>query len=107
MITLEILAKELNNIYPTAFYSWQMSGKPVPDFPYIIYLIDKNNSFGADNKAYSKSSDCLVELYTEYKQIYSEEKIENLFDKLEVFYQKSENYIPDEKMYQVCYEINF
>lgn len=76
-----------------------------PDLPYIIYLFAYSSNFGADNKTYQKINNYQVELYSNEKDLESEQLIENLFDENDIYYDKSETYIESEKMYQVIYEI--
>ena len=76
-----------------------------PSLPYIIYRYPQSNNFSADGKAYFKIAELDVEIYTKYKDIELEEKVEKLLDELEWFYNKTEDYIETEKMYEVLYEM--
>ncbi|HHX60620.1 MAG TPA: hypothetical protein GX707_07895 [Epulopiscium sp.] len=73
--------------------------------PYIIYLANGSNNFGADNKVYYGTEHMAIELYTENKDTNQELKVESLLDENEWFYEKYETYIDTEKMYQVRYEL--
>jgi len=79
--------------------------KTAPSLPYIDYLFTYSDNFGADNKVYSKISNYLIELYSEKKDLESEQLLENVFDENDIYYDKSETYIESEEMYQVIYEI--
>ena len=79
--------------------------KTAPSLPYIVYLFTYSDNFGADNKVYSKISNYLIELYSEKKDLGSEQLLENIFDENDIYYDKSETYIESEEMYQVIYEI--
>lgn len=76
-----------------------------PNLPYIIYLFTYSSNFAADGKIYKRFDNYQVELYSEKKDLESEQLIENLFDENDIYYDKSETYIESEKMYQVIYEI--
>ena len=92
--------------YPVAYHSFQASNiTPIPKPPYIVYLVDDTDNFGADNKVYHKTTNITVELYTANKNITAEQALEDVFDGAEIFYNKSETYIESEEMFQISYEI--
>ena len=86
---------------PVAYHHFD---KP-PNLPYIVYLFTYSSNFGAEDRVYQKIDNYQVELYSEKKDLASEKLIENLFDNNNIYYEKSEVYIENEKMYQVIYEI--
>lgn len=79
--------------------------KSPPALPYIVYLFSHSNNFAGDNKVHAKINNYQVELYSDKKDLASEQLIEDLFDNNEIFYDKSETYIESEGLYQVMYEI--
>lgn len=79
--------------------------KNPPPLPYIIYLFIDSDNFVADNKVHYKLNNYLVELYSDVKDPASELLIEEALDNAEIVYDKSEDYIESENMYQVVYEI--
>ncbi len=101
---LYTLLKTIN--LPVAYYSFKASGiTPIPDPPYIVYLLKGSDNSGADNKVYSKADNYFVELYTNKKDLNSEELLENLFDFNDIFYNRTETYIETESLFQVAYSI--
>lgn len=76
-----------------------------PGLPYIIYLFTYSSNFAADSKIYKRFDNYQVELYSEKKDLESEQLLENVFDENDIYYDKSETYIESEEMYQVIYEI--
>jgi len=76
-----------------------------PSLPYIIYLFTYSSNFAADSKIYKRFDNYQVELYSEKKDLESEQLLENVFDENDIYYDKSETYIESEEMYQVIYEI--
>lgn len=75
--------------------------------PVVVYRRSSSDNFSADNKVYQKNNNYYVELYTQYKDTELEQKLEDLFDNAEIFYEvESEDYIDSEKMYEVIYTIN-
>ena len=86
---------------PVAYHHFNSPPKP----PYIVYLFNDSNNFGADNKVYIKANNYQIELYSAIKDLASEKLIEDLFDENEIYYDKTETFIDKEKLYQVLYEI--
>ena len=86
---------------PTVYYQWD----DPPELPYLIYLFAESDNFGADNVVYYDISNFDVELYSDEKDVDSEATLETLFSENEIYYEKYEEYIESEKMYQVLYEI--
>lgn len=77
-----------------------------PNLPYIVYLFESSDNFGADNIVFHTSNNFQVELYSDIKDLANEDKIEKLLTDNEIYWEKSETYIDSEEMYQVIYEIS-
>lgn len=93
---------------PVTYSHWptkEESGKSPPPLPFITYLFNDSNNFAADNKAHQKINTYQVELYTDKKDIALEQKLEAIFDENDIFYDKLEAYIDEEKMREVLYLI--
>ena len=73
------------------------------DPPFVCYLLPGSDNFSADGKAYYRISQVRVELYTDFKDLASEQKIEDALDAAEIFYNKTETWIDSEKLYEVLY----
>lgn len=76
-----------------------------PDPPFICFLMPGDDEFGADNIVYASFPKLNIELYTDEKDPEFEKKIEDILTQHELFYEKSEVWIPDEKLYEVLYEL--
>jgi len=85
-----------------AYRQWE---KP-PVLPYLLYYVDDSRNFGADNVVYNASLNCIVELYSNKKLISAETLIENAFSLNDLYYEKSESWIEEEKLCLVAYSIN-
>ena len=70
--------------------------------PFITYQFVMSNDLVADGKNYAKVARWQVELYTNKKDIASEQAVESALSDL--VYTKSEYWIAEEKMFQVVYE---
>lgn len=105
MKTQQELATFLDGIFPTAYYDWSGSSE-IPKAPYIVYLLDKGNSFGADDKAYSRTDTYSIELYVDRYDYESEKELEISFDESNIFYDKiHKTFIKELGLFLVAYEI--
>ena len=74
--------------------------------PFILYVENNTDNFMADDKTYTKFQNYSVWLVTKKKDKNLEERLEEVFDNNSLPYNKtSEDYIEDENIYQVNYEI--
>lgn len=92
-IVLEIL--EL----PIAYYAFS-EGVTTP-LPYLIYYVEDENNFKADNSNYFETSNIIVELYTEEKDIDLENRLKEILKEYE--YEASYDYISEERMYMASF----
>lgn len=74
-----------------------------PDPPFICYLNPGTDNFSADGRVYKKINEIHIELYTDFKDLLVESKVESVLDKYGIFYDRTETWIPSEKMYEVLY----
>lgn len=75
-----------------------------PDPPFICFLFPGSDNFSADGRVYLKIRNVNVELYTDLKDPELEERLETVLDRHGIFYQKSEVWIEEEKLYEVLYQ---
>ena len=74
-----------------------------PDPPFICYLIPGSDNFAADGRVYFRLNEVRIEMYTDFKDIALESRVEDVLDRHEIFYNKSETWIQSEKLYEVMY----
>ena len=72
-----------------------------PDPPFICFLFPGSDNFSADGRVYLKIRNVNLELYTDLKDPELEERLETVLDRHGIFYQKSEVWIEEEKLYEV------
>lgn len=77
----------------------------VPNLPYICYLATQTNNFKADNKVYKVIQGIDVELYTATKDESVEATLESALNANSIVWQKYEDYIDDENVYMITYEL--
>lgn len=75
-----------------------------PNPPFLCYLLPGSNNFAADGRVYYKMSEVRIELYTDFKDVSLEEKVTAVLDNYGIFYEQSEVWIEEEKLYEVAFE---
>ena len=74
-----------------------------PEPPFVCYLLPGSDHFCADGRVYFKINEVRVELYTDYKDLELEKRLEDILDAYGIFYGRSETWIESEKLYEVLY----
>ena len=74
-----------------------------PEPPFLCYLLPRSDNFSADGAVYHKLSVVHFEVYTDKKDRTLENRVEDVLDKNNLFYNKSEVWINSEKLYEVIY----
>lgn len=101
-MTIENIVKMLQKTgIPFAYDHFAEGESPEP--PFICYLIPGSDNFAADGKVYFKMNEVRIELYTDFKDLDLESRVEGVLDGHEIFYNKSETWIQSEKLYEVMY----
>ena len=86
---------------PAAYDHFAEGESPAP--PFLVFLYPSSDNFAADGSVYKKINVLHVELYTDLKRPDVEENIESIFDKYGLYYEKSEVWISDERLYEILY----
>ena len=76
-----------------------------PKLPFICYQATSTDNFDADNKVYHVLQGVDIELYTAKKSEATEQLIEAKLDSLNIVWNKYEEYIDSEEMYEIVYSI--
>lgn len=76
-----------------------------PEPPFLVFLYPESRNFAADGIAYFKKRKLHLELYTDYKSVKLEERIETVLESHGFFYARSEVWIESERLYEVLYEM--
>lgn len=76
-----------------------------PPLPFITYMVDDSDNFGADDIVYKAINRVNIELYSKNKDTVSEGLIEALLASLSIYWEKDETYIDDEQCYEIIYTI--
>lgn len=101
-MTLEEVAQMLQGTgLPVAYRAFPVG--QAPPLPYICYLCTYSNNFDADDQVYLPVQRIDIELYTREKRPDLEEKLETALSGL--CWEKAEEYLDDERCYEIVYEI--
>lgn len=101
-MTIENIVEMLQEMnIPFAYDHFEEGESPEP--PFICYLIPGSDNFAADGKVYFKMNEVRIEMYTDFKDLDLESRVEGVLDGHEIFYNKSETWIQSEKLYEVMY----
>ena len=104
-MTIENLVEMLQELkIPFAYDHFAEGESPEP--PFICYLIPGSDNFAADGRVYFKLNEVRIEMYTDFKDISLESRVEDVLDRHEIFYNKSETCIQSEKLYEVMYSFD-
>jgi hypothetical protein len=96
----------LNSVgIPIVYHSFEASGLEVKQPPYICWYLKESDNIPGDDKVAAKLNRVNVELYTDRKSPELEQKLEDALDGASIFYDKTELYIKEEKLFEVLYEI--
>ena len=75
-----------------------------PEPPFLIFLFPGTDNVFADDTVYQKIDELNIELYTDKKDLETENLIEDILIAHELPYEKSEVWIESEKMCEVLYQ---
>ena len=104
-MTIENIVEMLQEMnIPFAYDHFAEGESPEP--PFICYLIPGSDNFAADGKVYFKMNEVRIEMYTDFKDLDLESRVEGVLDGHEIFYNKSETWIQSEKLYEVMYSFD-
>ena len=76
-----------------------------PKLPYICYLVTNSDNFEADNRVYHVQQVVDIELYTAKKSETTELLVEAKLDDIGLVWNKYEEYIESEEMYEIIYTV--
>ena len=87
--------------YPVAYSHFSSPQKP----PYIAYIHDDPDNFGADDKVYNSATNFIVELYTAKHDPEAQGRLERIFADGSVYWERIETWIESEKLFQTAYYV--
>jgi hypothetical protein len=92
--------------YPVAYSHFMESeNNPVPNPPFICYLVTDSSNFNADNTVFYPIQNIQIELYTDKKDLEAEGKIEAVLNENELPFGTTESFIESENLFLKIYEV--
>lgn len=76
-----------------------------PELPYLTYEENNTNNLFADNKAYVERSSYTISLVEAYRDRAVEQQIEEKLNEHNIAWNRYPEWIEEEKIYQVDYEL--
>ena len=86
---------------PVTYQAWPIGHAPA--LPFICYRVTGSDNFPADNAVYLPVQSVDIELYCENKSPTTEALVETALNGF--VWEKTEEYISDERMYEIIYTI--
>lgn len=103
-MTLPELKDKLKSLNLPIAYRCFAVGR-VPELPYIVYYVDEDIGFYADDTVYYEGYAVTIEVYTDQKDLQLEKKVKQLLNNNELQYESYESFLESENMYLKAYEI--
>lgn len=100
--------KQILNLtgFPVTYSHFTPSkNSPVPEPPYICYLVSYSPNFMADDEVYQEIENVQIELYSNKKDLVAEAKVKEVLNNANLPYETREVFIESEKLFQKIYEV--
>ena len=108
-MTLQEINVMMQSIVDTAGlvdYAYYKFGEGTnPELPYAIFYYPNSDNESADSGVWADISALNIELYTANKDFAKEQLLESVLKSHGFFFNKTETYLNDEKMYEVLYQM--
>lgn len=108
LLTLAELAAVLDKVLPSrvVYRQWHANDPNTPTAPpFIAYYEAEDANFAADGIVYQPLTEVNIELYTANKDLTLEGQLEAALTKAGLFYGKYEDYVDDERLYLITYNV--
>jgi hypothetical protein len=100
-----MMAEIMQRCNLTDYTYYQFADDSAPELPYMIFYYPSSANDGADNVVWQKINHLNIELYTDNKEFGIENELEAVLTEHGFFYDKAEQFIESEKMFEVLYEM--
>jgi hypothetical protein len=87
--------------FPVAYLAFPEDN--APSMPFLVYEAVSSNNFAADGMVYQKIIHFQIDLYTDKKDLNTEDKVEQALSSF--FWQKTGEYNDTERVFRTIYEI--
>ncbi len=94
----------IDSSVPVAHYRFlNTQDQPAPAPPFICYFYPNSDDFFADDANYQGIAELVVELYTDFKDLDLESKVEETLSAHELAWVKEESYLDDQRMHMTTW----
>ena len=87
---------------PNAYYQFPDNTPQSP--PFIVFYYEGSDDLYADNSNYQRVTELTIEFYSDVKDFFYEDLIEDALAAASLTYRKSEQYLDSERMHETVYE---
>lgn len=87
------------------FRYYMFEEKEAVEPPFMVWYLPESENFYADGIVYFQKCRMNLELYTDSKDFALEQQVEQVLRTAEFTWNKTEDYLEDEEMYEVLYEM--
>lgn len=101
---VKAMLDEIKTTYNVPFTYYAFPEKEAPNLPYITFYYPASRNIPSDDVVYQKVEELTIELYTENKDFALEANVENVLNKYNIVWDKSEDYINSEHMFMITFE---
>ena len=91
----------LNNIAPTYYHHAPIG----TSLPFITFLTDHDNNFGADDKVYKQVTGATITLYMGADDLSLEDQVNSALDEHDIYWVSSTDYDSLQEVYTTIYEM--
>lgn len=100
---LEALKTAFTTAHLNYVYNLFPGDENAPSAPYVCCVVTGGEGFHADDINFQNKMRLELSLFTTTKDPSLEDTVMSIFDDMEIGYSWTENYITDEKIYQITY----
>lgn len=104
-MTLGEIYNGLNDIFPRKVTNTTFGKGKAPELPYIAIVDNGGDGFFADGRLYYIAREVGIELYASKKDLETERKIEEWFEKHGILWNRDTDYIEEETTFKTTYNI--
>ena len=91
----------LNNIAPTYYHHAPIG----TSLPFITFLTDHDNNFGADDKVFKEVTGVTITLYMGANDLSIESQVNNALNEQDIYWVSSTDYDNLQEVYTIIYEM--
>lgn len=89
--------------FPSAYYEFtEETAKPCP---FVVFYYDGSDDMPADNINFTAINRLVVELYTDYKDLTAQKRVQDVLTAAGIYWTREEGFIDSERMWMARYQM--